>query len=83
MMRSRCLPTQPRSFRPIRSRFIYAASASAKGRLKEAEDDLRAALKLDPSGKDEQMVTVMAELGAVLSRMLGDRRKRSRSWTKL
>ncbi len=37
------------------------------GRLKEAEADLRAAIKLDPTGKDEQMVTVMAELGAVLS----------------
>jgi len=37
------------------------------GRLKEAETDLRAAIKLDPTGKDEQIVTVMSELGAVLS----------------
>lgn len=37
------------------------------GRVKEAEADLRAAIKLDPNGKDEQMAIVMAELGAVLS----------------
>ena len=37
------------------------------GKLKESEADLRAAIKLDPSGKDEQIVIVMAELGAVLS----------------
>ncbi|HNO67343.1 MAG TPA: tetratricopeptide repeat protein, partial [Pseudomonadota bacterium] len=54
-------PTDPK---PL---YLRGECQRKKGRLKEAEDDLRAALKLDPSGKDEQMVTVMAELGAVLS----------------
>ncbi len=54
-------PTDPK---PL---YLRGECYRRKGRLKEAEDDLRAAIKLDPTGKDEQMVTVMAELGAVLS----------------
>lgn len=54
-------PTDPK---PL---YLRAECYRKMGRFTDAEQDLRAALRADPTGKDEQMVVVMAELGAVLS----------------
>lgn len=54
-------PNDPKPF------YLRGECYRRMGRLPEAEADLRAAIRIDPTGKDEQMVVVMAELGAVLS----------------
>ena len=47
--------------------YLRGACYQKMNRLKEAETDFRAALKLDPTGADDQSVKVRAELGAVLT----------------
>ena len=54
---------------PLEPRPLYMRGACYQKmkRLKEAETDFRAALKLDPTGIDPQSIKVRAELGAVLT----------------
>jgi tetratricopeptide (TPR) repeat protein len=54
---------------PLEPRPLYLRGACYQkmNRLPAAEADFRAALKLDPTGADEQSVKVRAELGAVLT----------------
>lgn len=54
---------------PLEPRPLYMRGACYQKmkRLKEAEADFRAALKLDPTGIDPQSIKVRAELGAVLT----------------
>ncbi len=47
--------------------YLRGACYQKMNRLTEAEADFRAALKLDPTGADDQSVKVRAELGAVLT----------------
>ena len=47
--------------------YLRGACYQKMNRLREAEADFRAALKLDPTGADDQSVKVRAELGAVLT----------------
>ena len=47
--------------------YLRGACYQKMNRLREAETDFRAALKLDPTGADDQSVKVRAELGAVLT----------------